>query len=326
MTHRGSLWVMAAAIVLGGCLHQGGLAGTRDLPVAPMTAPSFAYLPDPAIPAARSGARDAGDYTVTKLRFPTRPAVFYLPKTDRPVAAVVILPITQGDFYTKALADYLAERGYACLRFQSQGELLKLRASRNMLQDFERMIHDYVIDARRGIDWLTSHPQVDPNRIAVSGISMGAIVGAVVMGVDRRVQAGAFVLGGGDLAGILFESTEKSIIRIRERIRDQSELPDAALKAMVAEALRGVDPLSYADRVDPRRVVMITAQFDDVIPKRFGDALWKRMGKPTVARIPTGHYTAGLYFPYAEFLIRNHIERVFTDRRLLLEQRAELTQ
>jgi hypothetical protein len=102
-------------------------------------------------------------------------------------------------------------------------------------------------------------------------------------------------------------------------------MPDAALKAMVAEALRGVDPLSYAKRVDPRRVLLITAVFDEVIPKRFGDRLWRRMGRPEVVRIPTGHYTAGLYFPYAELMIRTHIEAVFADRRLTPEQRLALT-
>jgi dienelactone hydrolase len=318
---------MAGAILFGGCLHQGGLAGTGARPTAsiPLPASYFAYLPDTAIPQVR-GTTDAGDHTVTKLRFPTRPAYFYLPKTGRPAPAIIVLPITQGDFYSKALAEYLVDHGYACLRFQSQGELLRMRASTNMLQDFERMIREYVIDAQRGIDWLTAQPGVDPGRIAVSGISMGAIVGSVVIGVDRRVQAGAFVLGGGDLAGILFESTEKSIIRIRQRIQEQqSDMSDAALKAMVAEALRGVDPLSYAKRVDPRRVLLITAVFDEVIPQRFGDLLWRRMGKPELVRIPTGHYTAGLYFPYAELMIRTHIAEVFADRRLAPERRAGLT-
>ena len=305
------------AIPLTGCLYYGA-AVRPDHPVVsvdgvtatPEQPAYFSYTPDASIPRVRP-LRENPRYSVTKLYFPSRPAFYYKPKHALKAPAVVILPITMGDFYTKALARHLAERGYVCLRFQSRGELLKIRNSPDMLADFERLLRADVIDTLRGVDWLVGQDAVDPQRIGVVGLSLGAIVGSVVMGVDPRINAGAFMLGGGDLAGILFDSDENSIITIRKRIQAQETGPSNAIRQVVASALKNVDPLTYAPRLDPNRVLLISAAFDNVIPDAYGKALWRKMRRPALIKIPTGHYTAGLFFPYAEGQILDHLERVW---------------
>jgi dienelactone hydrolase len=46
-----------------------------------------------------------------------------------------------------------------------------------------------IIDLRRSIDLLQSFDYVDPKRIGFMGLSFGAIQGAILSGVDRRVKA-----------------------------------------------------------------------------------------------------------------------------------------
>ena len=72
---------------------------------------------------------DWGLYQVQRLRLPTSLKIdlkqteytlyYYRPKGQGPFPSVIILPITRGDYYTQNFAIYLAERGYACLRFES---------------------------------------------------------------------------------------------------------------------------------------------------------------------------------------------------------------
>lgn len=313
---RSTISLGLAGLISAGCIHYGGAAPRNLASVLPNDRfmARFDYTVQESIPEIVR-ERNEDDFTEVKLRFLTRRAYFYKPNGASMAPAVVILPITQGDYYTRALAEFLTRKGFAVLRFQSEGELQRIRDSEDMLADFERMLREYIVDVRRGIDWLQGRADVDRHRIGVAGISLGAIIGQTVMGVDPRLGAGAFLLGGGDLAGILFASDEKSIVRVRDRIRQQTDLSDKALNQRVAEGLVHLDPLTYAERIDPSRVLMISASFDEVIPKKFADRLWRKMGKPTMVRIPTGHYTAGLYFLYAEQLIADHLFEVLNRPR-----------
>ena len=59
------------------------------------------------------------------------------------------------------------------------------------------------MDVRRAADFLRSRPEVDPSRVGVTGISLGAIVGSTTAGVDGRFAKAVLTIGGGDLARIL---------------------------------------------------------------------------------------------------------------------------
>jgi hypothetical protein len=72
-----------------------------------------------------------------------------------------------------------------------------------------------------------------------------------------------------------------------------------------------VDPLTYASRLDPNRTLMIEGYFDHVIKRRYAMALWKAAGKPSMVMLPTGHYSAALFFDYAQRLALVHFQKVF---------------
>jgi len=59
-----------------------------------------------------------------------------------------------------------------------------------------------VIDLRRGLDLLTARPDVDPDRLGFVGHSFGALIGAVLAGVDRRVKAAVLMAGTGRFADV----------------------------------------------------------------------------------------------------------------------------
>lgn len=53
-----------------------------------------------------------------------------------------------------------------------------------------------IIDLRRGVDLLSTRPDVNPNRLGFVGFSFGATLGGILCGVERRVQAYALMGGG----------------------------------------------------------------------------------------------------------------------------------
>lgn len=268
------------------------------------------------IKATKENEEDRKIYTIRKLTYPSfldqkKEAViyFYSPKEQKMSPAIVILPITKGDYYTEHLADYLVEHGFFILRFQSRGDLVKIsKTGMEAMEEFRDHIRSYVMDILEGIDWLQSQPGIDTQHIGVLGISQGAIMGSVVTGLDSRIKSGAFLLGGGGLAGILLTSNEGSIIQIRENILKSSEITKDSFYQEANKVLSVVDPLTYAGCIHPSRVLLVNAIFDHVIRPTYADQLWEKMGRPARIQIPTGHYTSGLFLPYVRIKILEHFQ------------------
>jgi pimeloyl-ACP methyl ester carboxylesterase len=90
----------------------------------------------------------------------------------------------------------LAARGVASLRFDfrgngdSPGEFRDVTISRE------------VIDAQFALDYLAGLPEVDENRLGVTGLSMGGCVGACLAGRDPRVKALVLWSAAGDMKRI----------------------------------------------------------------------------------------------------------------------------
>lgn len=116
------------------------------------------------------------------------PAVLTVPEGEGPYPAVLLIhgfasqKDEVGDFYVR-LADRLAERGYASLRFDFPG-------SGDSKAPFTlNNIPFQQADARRALDYLAELDVVDADRIGVVGFSLGGIVGTHLAADDARVQA-----------------------------------------------------------------------------------------------------------------------------------------
>jgi dienelactone hydrolase len=264
-------------------------------------------------------AKHRGTYSVQRLTFdsvlrapglPPVEAFFYLPKEGRRFPLVLILPITRGDFFSTEFAVYFAERGFACVRFRSHGDVGRLYGDPASLSMFRDLLRARVIDTRRVLDWALHRSEIDDDRVALVGFSHGAIVGSLVAAVDYRIKAAALVLAGGDLAGIIRDSAQDSLSRLRKAVMADHDLTAAGFYDAASAALEDVDPLTYAPLVSPRTILMINARFDHVIRRPYAEALWRGLGRPELVWLPSGHYTAGLFTAYARHKIFDHLARV----------------
>lgn len=56
---------------------------------------------------------------------------------------------------------------------------------------------DYVVDLRRGVDLLGTHPKIDAKRLGFVGHSLGCAVGSILSGIETRIAAYALMACGG---------------------------------------------------------------------------------------------------------------------------------
>ncbi len=243
------------------------------------------------------------EYTVSAVRFPspivtpdlennTVHAEYFQPRKAGKRPAVVVLHILGADFaLSRYVAARLADRGVAALfvKLPYYGERRPPGADKRFLStDIERSVlamRQGVCDVRRAVAWLASRPEVDPKRLGVTGISLGGIVSSVAAAVEPTIQKGVFLLAGGDLAQILWDMPEAA--RYRDAwIKSGRTLQD--LKALTDP----FDPLTYADRLKTKQILMMAGNVDEVVPPASARALWQAAGRPRIVWYDCGHYSA----------------------------------
>lgn len=307
---RVSLLVIAAA--LAGCTHRH--ARPDRVPPGPglrvqASVGRYAYDPAPSTPPSESLLADRDEFSIHRIHFPERAgsffpaegvtAVEYRPKgrNDRDRAGLVLLPIQGGDYEVSVyFAEAFASRGYACLRFERRAEWLV--ADRD-LASLASLIREYVVDIRRGLDWWAESGRVDPKRIGLFGVSMGAIIGSMVTALEgSRLEASVLVLGGGPLADILMTADDEEIDAFRRSWLERSGGDADRLRRELHAALDPVDPLPLAPLIRSTPTLMIQGRFDHVVRYALATALWEAAGEPERIVIPTGHYSAVLLIRY----------------------------
>ncbi len=258
-----------------------------------------------------------GGHAVYELRYPspvvtphaannTVPAELYLPKglTGKgPFPAVVCLHILHGNFdLERMLCTRLARSGVIALFFKQpfygerggkEGRRLALAQAPIFIQGLEQGLED----ARRAVDILQAMPEVNPGRIGITGISMGAIQAASVCGREPRVTKAFLTLGGGDLRSILLQARETRAMRAFIQ-----GLPEAEQERVWACVDR-IDPLNAKEAL--RRLAaagklrMVCAERDEVVPpacaRKLADAAGCADRITWLAGL--GHYTAMAAFP-----------------------------
>lgn len=148
----------------------------------------------------------------------------------------------------------------------------------------EASLRQAVLDARRAGDWLASRPDVEPSRVGIVGISLGAIVGGLTAGVDDRFGRSVLIIGGGDLPSILLHPSRETA-PARRKIEEAGLGPER-----LRELWRHVEPCTFAGRLRPEEILLINAEADEVIPRAATDRFHAAAGRPPIRWLKGGHY------------------------------------
>ena len=123
-----------------------------------------------------------------------------------------------------------------------------------------------VVAARRAVDALQALPEVDDERIGLVGWSAGARVGAILAGVDRRIEAFDLLSGGSPPVEEYAANVPKS------------------LRPVVRRELGAVDPLRWIAQARQGTVLLQDGRKDRVVPRAALDELAKAAGEAAEVR------------------------------------------
>lgn len=216
---------------------------------------------------------------------------FFYPKQPGKCPAVVVLHILGGDFdLARLFANNFAQHGVAALflKMPYYGPRREPGSTRRMIssnpdETVEGMTQA-VLDIRHATAWLAAQPNVDGERLGIFGISLGGITGALAAAAEPRLNNVCLMLAGGDLGRIAWESKELERLRLQWLTQGHS-------REEFLERLRIIDPVRYGSNLQGRRILMLNARNDEVIPKPCTESLWESLGKPEIEWYTGGHYS-----------------------------------
>jgi dienelactone hydrolase len=226
---------------------------------------------------------------------------YYKPwrRTD---ACAIVLPIAAGRDLTleQSFAGYLALRGVRAfvmpLPYQhgrNDGTARNVLGRHGSFETLNGFFRQGVLDTKRVREWLTREEGVSAERVGLVGISLGSFVAAVAYATDPGFSAAACLLGGGDLAQVIWHDSGETR-RIKHSLVEAGyDLDDARA------ALRQIDPLSWASPERGSGMLMINATDDEVVPR---DCTWKlrqAWGEPEFMSFPGNHYSVAVFLPVA---------------------------
>lgn len=134
-------------------------------------------------------------------------------------------------------------------------------------------------ELQRAVDVLRSHPGVDPGRIAYVGFSWGGAMGALFVGIERRLKAAALVVGhGGPVSHTTGPDGFKYI----------SRLP-AARRAAWLRAMAPIEPIRFVGHANVP-LLLQNGTMDRMVPPAEAAALHAAAPQPkTVRWYPARH-------------------------------------
>ena len=137
-----------------------------------------------------------------------------------------------------------------------------------------------IIDVRRLIDWAERRPEIDADRVALIGCSLGAFIAGTIATQEPRLAATVTVMGGSHLNSVIAYCDGKRATRIQATAMEKFGWDREELEAQIAPIMSVVDPANYPDRADPSRVLIIEANRDKCVPEKSREDLWLALGKP----------------------------------------------
>jgi dienelactone hydrolase len=226
-------------------------------------------------------------------------------RTGKKLPAVIFLHgIGQNKNFLKEITSPFNQTGFALLCFDqyTQGER-KLRGKQSFLarcKAFTQRAAKTVDETRRLLDYLSTHPDIDPQRIYLVGASYGAVTGTTVMAKDKRLRAGVLVYGGGDFRKLLHSyanhlgvAAALGLIDGRNLNPEKPPLPKltssqerkvrlliGCIIPVVRYFLGAADPIHYAGRISPTPVYFQNGTHDVLVPAAAGKALQDAAREP----------------------------------------------
>ena len=129
-------------------------------------------------------------------------------------------------------------------------------------------------DLQRAVDVLRARPNVDDARIAYLGISYGGAMGALFVGIERRLEAAVLVVPDGGLVSHFTGADDASFMAGLS----------CATRAAWLEAMTPVEPIRFIAHAPPTALLLQSGRFDALVPAADAQALHAAVPQPATIR------------------------------------------
>ncbi|HEX68356.1 MAG TPA: alpha/beta hydrolase [bacterium] len=210
----------------------------------------------------------------------------------------------------------LAEKGYPVIIYPSYGrdkrKFFRMRDG-EMWEFFQ--FHSYRI--KKIMDWLEEKKKW--HKFNLMGMSLGGMLGMMLLSEDERTRKGIFMGVGGDFEKILWQGALRFLLP-KDCSRKQCHLLHEKYRKILKRGnfteLHSLprycflyDPLTSAMRIKNKKVLLIHGLFDEVIPYPAFLTLKKALPQASSLLLPLTHTTLFLFLP----LIKWRIEKFLKD-------------
>ena len=234
-------------------------------------------------------------------------AEYFRPVGEGPFPAVLVLDILDGQQVVgRSQAMWLAQNGVASLVVhmahygprRPPGSRVRL-LSTNVPQTLAA-IRQSVLDCRCAAAWLMSRPEVDSQKLGIVGTSMGSFVSALTAASEPRLGRACLLLTGGGLVEAYYN---------HPRAKPYLPFLDViAFKPYFEKMIAPADPITYASQLKAKRLLIVAASRDDVVPPTAATALWEATGKQSIVWLDATHVGAALHLLPMMRAVLQHIK------------------
>jgi len=231
---------------------------------------------------------------------------YYRPAGPGPFPCVIVLDITGGDqTVSRLICTHLSRHGIAGLFVQMAyyGPRRPAGSNLRLLSTYvfrtTAAIRQTVLDLRLAAAWMASRPEIDPKRLGILGTSLGSFMAALTAEAEPRLGRVALLLGGGGLVDGFYDDPHAAEYRkVYEWLGGSKEM----LKKLVAP----YDPITCAANLKSRKLLMVNAAHDEIVPPNMSEALWRAAGEQEIHWYNSGHYTSVVFVANAMELVVRH--------------------
>ncbi len=247
-----------------------------------------------------------------------------------PMPRGLILHLTSiGDRrFERSVSTHLKDNGWAILhvepgRFHIPMLIDDNGASGRTLIEASKLaanLDEYAADYAYAVEGVLAHlseiePGVPQSPFVITGYSAGSLALPTIAALlDDKVDAAVFVGGGANVAGILIDSKLTTLVKRVKESRDVAEMNELRTLPERYLAESRFDPFHTARYLADKPVLMLHAQMDQIVPGKYGDLLYERLGRPERWSYPIGHIFLFWALPSQKQSIVNWIDRATSSR------------
>lgn len=136
-------------------------------------------------------------------------------------------------------------------------------------------------DLQRAVDLLVARPDVDASRLGYMGVSYGGAMGALFVGIERRLKTGILVVADGGLVSHFTGPEDGG--------GSFAGLPCAQRRRWL-ESMIPIEPVKYVGFASPMPLLLQSGRQDNLVPPRDAELLHAAVGDPkTIRWYDAGH-------------------------------------